>query len=115
MPNSADIAPEIKLLSNIIQTSIVEQVKTQNRYFQYQRSWCNRPPVIKVAHRILEKMQTTPIPNDKNSGYTLIADGELRVVLEIIFNSNRYMAISSDVHDARRIVAKAKLERSQSV
>ena len=114
MPKSSDIAPEIKLLSNIIQASIVEQVKTQNRFFQYQRSWCNRPPVIKVARHIFQTMQTTPIPNDNKSGYTLVADCDLKIVLEKILNTDRYKAISLEELDARRLVAKTTLENIAS-
>ena len=76
---------------------------------QYSRNWCNKPPVVRIAQAMLKGLRQTPIPNDKNSGYTLIADSEIRLILFKILESDKYELIDEETLRLRKYRAAGNL------
>ena len=71
--------------------------------------WRNKPPVCRVALKLLKEAAYTPVPNDKNTGYTLVDDADMVVVLREILASDRYRKLGYGELRSRRISADAQL------
>ena len=54
-------------------------------------------------------MSVTPIPNDKDSGYTLVDDSDIKLVLAEITSRNRYRKLNDEQLRLRRFWAKLEL------
>ena len=49
-----------------------------------------------MAETLLQDMPYIPIPNDKDSGYALVADADVRTTSDDITSSDRYATVSDD-------------------
>ena len=67
-------------------------------------------PVVRIAQTLLIGLRITPIANDKNSGYTLLSDSDVRTVLCKILDCDRYTLINDQDLEGRRWVAQGILE-----
>ena len=108
-PSESDVAPELVLLLRSIRTSIMEVVRLQTQKSRYMQTWCNKPPVCRIAERMLKEIFLTPIPNDKNSGYTLVADADLRLILLEITSCDRYRRLDEEELILRRYRAQGQM------
>ena len=93
----ACIAPEIDLITGAVRTAVLDAVRKANAIANVRKtSRSNRPPVVRVAERLLSSMAVTPVANDKDSGYSLVKDHDLEKVLTDILNTDRYAVISKE-------------------
>lgn len=62
------------------------------------RTWCNTPPLVSVALKLMKDLDITALPTDKDGGFCLISRSELGKLRKSSLESEQYEEVQADAN-----------------